>query len=67
MSTVAAERELDELVLHLKGLVHVRALLEDRGASAAEIREHGAEIDRLRTRLAQLSKESGKQLGALVA
>ena len=53
------QRELDDLLLHLKGLVHVRALLENRGASAAEIEEHTAEIERLRARLAQLVKESG--------
>jgi hypothetical protein len=41
-------RELDDLVLHLKGLVFVRALLEERGASAAELQEHSDEIERLR-------------------
>jgi hypothetical protein len=47
-------RQVDELLLHLKGLVLVRALLEERGASEAELREHGDEIERLRTRLAEL-------------
>jgi hypothetical protein len=53
------QRDLDDLLLHLKGLVHVRALLENRGASAAEIEEHTAEIERLRSRLARIAKESG--------
>ncbi len=57
MSAVLAQRELDDLVLGLKGLVHVRALLESRGASPAEVVEHTAEIDRIRVRLAELVKE----------
>ena len=49
-------RELDDLLLDLKGLVHVRALLESRGASAAEIDEHTTAIERLRRRLAELGQ-----------
>ncbi len=64
MSTLAIEHELEDLVLHLKGVVHVRALLEDRGAPAAEIEAHSAEIERLRARLAQLARQSGGQNGA---
>jgi hypothetical protein len=52
-------RELDKLVLHLKGLVLVRALLEERGASAAEIQQHTDEIVRLRTRLAEFVQTTG--------
>jgi hypothetical protein len=65
MSTLAIEHELDDLVLHLKGLVHVRALLEDRGAPSAEIEAHSAEIERLRARLAQLAEQSGLHHGAI--
>lgn len=61
------ERQLDDLLLHLKGLVHVRALLETHGASAAEIEEHTAEIERLRGRLAQLAKDSGHRYSAAAA
>ena len=64
MTRRTIERELDDLVLHLKGLVHVRALLENRGASAAEIEEHTAEIERLRGRLARLVKDSGDRYSA---
>jgi hypothetical protein len=53
-------RELDDLILQLKGLVHVRALLEDGGAPAAVLDAHSAEIDRVRDRLARLGKESGE-------
>ena len=60
MSVVHAQRELDDLVLGLKGLVHVRALLESRGASPAELDEHTAEIDRIRGRLAELVKEESR-------
>lgn len=60
MSAVLAHRELDDLVLGLKGLVHVRALLEARGASRAELDEHTAEIDRIRAELAELVKEDSR-------
>jgi hypothetical protein len=53
-----SQRDVDDLVLQLKGLVHVRALLEDHGASAAEIDAHSAEIDRVRERLARLVRAS---------
>jgi len=52
-------REVSDLLLSLKGLVLVRALLEDRGASAAEIRQHTDEIERLRARLAELVRNGG--------
>jgi len=52
-------REVDDLLLSLKGLVLVRALLTERGASAAELREHSDEIERLRARLAALVREGG--------
>ena len=52
-------REVNDLLLSLKGLVLVRALLEDRGASETEIRQHGDEIERLRARLAELVREGG--------
>lgn len=48
------ERKRDDLRLQLTGLVHVRALLDLRGASTAEIEAHAAEIERLRARLTEL-------------
>ena len=53
-------RELEDLLLELTGLVHVRALLERRGASAEEIAEHTSAIERLRARLAELVKQEGE-------
>jgi len=60
-------REVDDLLLHLKGLVLVRALLEERGAGEAELREHGDEIERLRNRLAALVQGSGRSAGRAAA
>jgi hypothetical protein len=52
------QRELNDRVLQLKGLVLVRALLESRGASAAELSAHSDEIARVRAELAQFVKEA---------
>jgi hypothetical protein len=51
-------RELDDLVLHLKGLVLVRGVREERGADADELAMYGVEIDRVRDRLAAVVRES---------
>ena len=59
-----SRRELDDLILHLKGLVLVRALLEERGASAAEVEAHTAEIERLRERLAEVVQQTESQAAA---
>jgi hypothetical protein len=60
MSPVATQtrtfREVDDRLLHLKGLILVRALLEERGASEAALREHSAAIVRERIQLATLIK-----------
>ena len=47
-------REIDDLLLRLRGLVLVRDLLAQRGATAAEIDEHAREADRVRARLTAL-------------
>jgi hypothetical protein len=49
-----SSREVADTVLQFKGLVLVRAILEDRGASDAELAEHAAEIERVRERLEDL-------------
>ena len=51
--------DIDDLVLHLKGLVLVRELLERRGARAGDIRAHDDEIERVRERLADAVRETG--------
>jgi hypothetical protein len=64
MSTLVQQRRLDDLVLQLKGLVHVRALLETHGASAAEITAHSDEITRVRAELARfMQATAGRENG----
>jgi len=46
------DREIDELLLHLRGLVFVRAILEQRGAPEPELASHASEIARVRRDLA---------------
>jgi len=58
MSVLSLQRDVDDLVLQLKGLVHVRALLETHGASAAELDAHTHEIARIRAELANRVKVS---------
>ena len=58
MSVLSPQRDVDDLVLQLKGLVHVRALLETHGASAAELDAHTNEIARIRAELANRVKVS---------
>ena len=46
--------EIDDLLLHLRGLVLAQGLLADRGATPEEIDAHAREAERVRSRLAQL-------------
>jgi hypothetical protein len=55
--------EIDDLVLHLKGLVLVRELLAQRGAGAEEIDAHSVEIERVRQRLASAVRHTGDAVG----
>jgi hypothetical protein len=48
-------REIDDLLLHIRGLVLVREILEQRGASEAELEAHTAELERLKEQFAQLA------------
>jgi hypothetical protein len=50
----AGFRELDDLVLHLKGLVLVQKLRRQRGADADELLMYRTAIDSARDRLAAL-------------
>ena len=49
-----AEREVERLLLQLRGLVVVRAILQQRGASKAELEAHEREVARVRVRLASV-------------
>jgi hypothetical protein len=55
----ATFRRLDDLVLDLKGLVLVRKLRERDGAEPSELAMYGAEIERVRERLAAFVKAGG--------
>jgi len=46
----------EDLNLQLKGLVYVRALLETKGVSSAELDAHSDAIARVRTQLARLEQ-----------
>ena len=48
-------REIDDLLLHIRGLVLVREILRQRGASPDELETHTAELERLKDRLAELA------------
>ena len=47
-------QEIDALLLHARGLVLVRRLLAERGASHAELEEHTRELERIQRRLADM-------------
>jgi hypothetical protein len=53
-AAVESFRDLDDLVLHLKGLVLVRGVRERGGADASELAMYHDEIDRVREQLADL-------------
>jgi hypothetical protein len=54
---VLRERKIERTLLHIKGLVYACAILEDQGASAVELAEHTAELERQRRRLAELVRD----------
>jgi hypothetical protein len=58
------QRELADVLLRLRGLVLIRGLLAQRGASRAEMEEHSAEIVRVQERLARLVQQSDGVCGA---
>jgi hypothetical protein len=63
MKTAVANRfgELDDLVLHLKGLVLVRDLRSRSGADSQELGMFSTEIDRARSALAEFVRD-GRRL-----
>jgi hypothetical protein len=52
-------REIDDLVLELRGLTLVRNLLVERGVDGEDIAAHSRELERVRARLAELILEPG--------
>jgi hypothetical protein len=51
--------EIDDLLLQARGLVLVRGLLAERGATPTEIEAHTDELERVRTRLAATIRGDG--------
>jgi hypothetical protein len=51
--------EINEVLTQLKGLVLVQPILEARGVSNEDLERHMDEIDRVRSRLADLVRNSG--------
>jgi hypothetical protein len=50
--SVLLAREIDDLLLRARGLVLVRDLLAERGATSAEVDAHTNELERTRRQLA---------------
>jgi hypothetical protein len=55
------DRQIDDLLLELRGLALVRDILIGRGASRGEIAAHGRELERGRARLAELIRGPGSE------
>jgi hypothetical protein len=53
------QREVDEEIGHIRGLVLIRQLLAERGAPAHELRKCDAVIAACRARLADLAVRAG--------
>jgi hypothetical protein len=50
-------RAIEQTLLHIKGLVFARAILEDQGASTLDLAAHTAELERQRRHLAELVRD----------
>ena len=50
--------EIDDLLLRARGLVLVRDLLAERGATCTEIEAHSNELERVRAHLADMIRGS---------
>jgi hypothetical protein len=57
-------RQLDDLVLDLKGLVLVRKIRQGQGADTNELAMYNTEIDHVRQRLAQVARPEGARAAA---
>jgi len=59
-TAVQGFRELDDLVLHLKGLVLVQGVREQGGADDDELAMYGDEIARVREQLASYVRSAAR-------
>jgi hypothetical protein len=58
------QREVDEEIGHIRGLVLIRRLLAERGTPASELREYDAVIAECRLHLADLAIRAGAYASA---
>ena len=58
------QREVDDQIEHIRGLVHIRKMLAERGAVASELRECDAVIAGCRLQLADLAIRAGAYAAA---
>lgn len=58
------QRDVDDEIGHIRGLVLIRRLLAERGSSASELRECDAVIAECRLRLADLTIRAGAYASA---
>jgi hypothetical protein len=56
---VLFDGELDRLIIRFEGLLRVSRLLEERGASKAELDEHRLELERVSSELASIVRRTG--------
>jgi hypothetical protein len=56
-------REIDDLLLQARGLVLVRKILAERGATPGELEAHTRELERVRRRLAETIRGRTLALG----
>jgi hypothetical protein len=55
--------EIDDLLLRARGLVLVRGILAERGATPGELEAHSNELDRVRRQLADTIRGAAYPLG----
>lgn len=61
---VLMARRIDDLLLQARGLVLVRDLLAERGATAGEVQAHDRELERVRAVLADTIRGGGHGMEA---
>jgi hypothetical protein len=61
MTDVLLTHEIDDLLLQARGLVLVRDLLAERGATRSEIEAHSEELERVRARLASTIRGAAEE------
>lgn len=61
---VLFDPELDRLIVRFEGLLHVLKILEQRGASETELREHRRALERTSRELAALAGRARRDSAA---